>query len=123
MTVGQALIIGLCQCIAFVPGTSRSGITMVASRFMGYERIEGARFSFLMSIPAIAAAGLWEGLKLAREGVDAPWAAAGITAGLSAITGVLAIAFMMRWLRNAGFLPFVIYRLLLGGALIAYLYF
>ena len=122
MTVGQALIIGLCQCIAFVPGTSRSGITMVASRFMGYERIEGARFSFLMSIPAIAAAGAWEGLKLAREGVDAPWAAAGITAGLSAVTGVLAIAFMMRWLRNAGFLPFVIYRLLLGGALIAYLY-
>jgi undecaprenyl-diphosphatase len=122
MTVGQALIIGICQCIAFIPGTSRSGITMVASRFMGYERTEGARFSFLMSIPAIAAAGAWEGLKLARAGIDAPWAAAGITAGLSAITGIFAIAFMMRWLRNAGFLPFVIYRLLLGGALIAYLY-
>jgi undecaprenyl-diphosphatase len=122
MTIGQALIIGLAQCIAFIPGTSRSGITMVASRFMGYERTEAARFSFLLSIPAISAAGIWEGLKLVHEGADAPWAAAGITAGLSAVTGIFAIAFMMTWLKNAGFMPFVIYRLLLGGALIAYLY-
>jgi undecaprenyl-diphosphatase len=123
MTIGQALIVGLSQCIAFIPGTSRSGITMVAARFMGYERTEAARFSFLMSIPAIAAAGLWEGMKLARQGLDAPWGAAGIVAALSAMTGVFAIAFMMRWLRNAGFMPFILYRLILGGALIVYLYF
>lgn len=69
---------------------------------------EAARFSFLMSIPAIAAAGLWEGMKLARQGRDAPWSAAGIVASLSAVTGVFAITFMMRWLRNPGFMPFVI---------------
>jgi undecaprenyl-diphosphatase len=122
MTLGQALFIGLAQCIAFIPGTSRSGITMVASRFLGYERAEGARFSFLLSIPAIMAAGSWEGLKLAREGVGENWTAAGITAALSAVTGILAIAFMMRWLRTTGFLAFVIYRLALGGGLLFYLY-
>lgn len=122
MTLSQALFIGLAQSIAFIPGTSRSGITMVASRFLGYERAEGARFSFLLSIPAILAAGGWEGLKLVREGVGESWAAAGITAGLSAITGILAIAFMMRWLRASGFLPFVLYRLALGAGLLWYLY-
>jgi undecaprenyl-diphosphatase len=123
MTMGQAIIIGLAQCIAFVPGVSRSGITMIAARFMGYERTEAARFSFLLSIPAIAAAGLWEGLNIYRNGSDAQFSDAAIVAALSALTGLFAIAILMRWLRNWGFGPFVIYRLLFGAALIAWLYY
>ena len=61
MGMGQALAIGVAQTLAFVPGTSRSGITIVAARLFGYERAEAARFSFLLSIPAILAAGLLEG--------------------------------------------------------------
>ena len=68
ITVGHAIIIGLAQAVAFIPGTSRSGITMVAARLLGFERAEAARFSFLLSIPAIAAAGLWEGRKVLETG-------------------------------------------------------
>ena len=68
MGMGQALAIGVAQTLAFVPGTSRSGITIVAARLFGYERAEAARFSFLLSIPAILAAGLLEGFKIVRAG-------------------------------------------------------
>ena len=122
ITAGHAIIIGLAQAVAFIPGTSRSGITMVAARLLGYERAEAARFSFLLSIPAISAAGIWEGRKVLETGSaemlhDALWAC-----GLSAIAGFLAIAFLMAWLQCSTFLPFVIYRLLLGGFLLYLVY-
>jgi undecaprenyl-diphosphatase len=118
MPLGHALLIGCAQAIAFIPGTSRSGITMVAARAMGYKRTEAARFSFLLSIPAIAAAGLYEGTKLYQTGDDALIDAALWTGALSAIAGLLAIAVLMRWLQTSTFMPFVIYRLLLGGFLL-----
>jgi len=123
LTMGHAIIIGLAQAVAFIPGVSRSGITMVAGRLLGFERAEAARFSFLLSIPAIAAAGLWEGRKVLLYGSaemlhDALW-----TCGLSALAGFLAIAFLMSWLKRSTFTPFVIYRLLLGGFLFYLVYF
>lgn len=122
ITAGHAIVIGLAQAVAFIPGVSRSGITMVAARLLGYERAEAARFSFLLSIPAIMAAGIWEGRKVLETGSaemlhDALWAC-----GLSAIAGFLAIAFLMSWLRRSTFLPFVIYRLLFGGVLLYLVY-
>jgi undecaprenyl-diphosphatase len=122
MTLGQAMFVGFAQTLAFIPGASRSGVTMIAARLMGYERIEAARFSFLLSIPAILAAGFWKGWQLIEIGDFSQIGAAIATAGLSALTGLFAIAFLMRWLRNSGFVPFVAYRLLLGGALLALLY-
>ncbi len=119
---GQALIIGLAQCLAFVPGTSRSGITMVAGRLLGYQRAEAARFSFLLSIPAIAAAGLWEGRHLLEPDATHALSELAWGAGLSALTALAAIAFMMSWLRRATFLPFVIYRLALGTGLLIWIY-
>ena len=118
----HALIIGLAQCLAFVPGTSRSGITMVAARALGYSRADGARFSFLLSVPAIAAAGLWKGYELVRNNGadalgDAFW-----TMALSALAGFAAIAFLMRWLARFTFTPFVIYRLGLGALLLYFAY-
>jgi len=118
MRLGHALAIGCAQVIAFIPGTSRSGITMVAARLLGYRRTEAARFSFLLSVPAIAAAGLYEGAKLFEVGNADLIHAALWTALFSALAGLLAIAVLMRWLRRSTFLPFVIYRLLLGGTLL-----
>lgn len=122
MRLGHALAIGCAQVIAFIPGTSRSGITMVAARILGYRRTEAARFSFLLSVPAIAAAGLYEGTKLFQGG-DADLIHAALwTALFSALAGLLAIAVLMRWLRRSTFLPFVVYRLLLGGTLLVLIF-
>jgi undecaprenyl-diphosphatase len=95
---------------------------MVAARLFGYERAEAARFSFLLSIPAISAAGLWEGLKIYESGSTEMMRDAVIVAVLSGIVGVLAIAGLMAWLRRSTFTPFVIYRVLLGAALLAIVY-
>ena len=116
-----AVFIGLAQVLAFVPGTSRSGITMTAARFLGFERAEAARFSLLLSIPAILGAGTLTGFDLyesgdMRLGFDAI-AAAAISFGVA----FMAIALMIRWLRRAGFLPFVCYRLILGAALLIWI--
>ncbi len=118
MTIGSVLVIGLAQVLALVPGTSRSGITMTAARFLGFERPEAARFSMLLAIPAILGAGTLAGLDVyqtgnLRLGIDALVAAA-----ISFLFALVAIALMIRWLRSASFTPFVVYRLLLGGALL-----
>lgn len=122
MTVGQALFVGFAQALAFIPGTSRAGITMTAARIVGYERAEAARFAFLLSIPAIAAAGLWKGYQLYETGATDQIRTAVLTAGLCAIIGLFAIAFMMAWLRRANFTVFVVYRLLLGGLILYLVY-
>lgn len=118
----HAIIIGFAQVLAFIPGTSRSGITMVAGRLLGYERAEAARFSFLLSIPAISAAGLYKGVGLVREGDSAALEAALLTMGFSALAGFAAIALLMAWLKRATFTPFVVYRLGLGLFLLYLVY-
>ena len=119
---GQALIIGFAQVLAIIPGTSRSGITMTAARGLGFSRTEAARFSMLMSIPTILAAGTIEGLKL----IDNESATLGVDiflgAGLSFITALLAIAGLMKWLQKSSMTPFVIYRVLLGIGLLYLVY-
>jgi undecaprenyl-diphosphatase len=123
LTIRQVIVIGLAQCLAFVPGTSRSGITMVAARILGYERVEAARFSFLLSIPAISAAGLWEGLKIYQSGSAGLIHDAVVVAAMSAVVGVIAIAGLIWWLRHASFLPFVVYRLVFGCGMLGWIYF
>lgn len=110
----DALSIGTAQALAIVPGVSRSGITMTAALFLGFERKAAARFSFLLSAPIIAGAGLYEGLKLWQDGfetlgTDFLWGF--ISAGLS---GYFVIAFLMRYLVRHTFYPFVYYRLILA---------
>lgn len=122
MTGSHALVIGIAQTLAFVPGTSRSGITIVAARLLGYERADAARFSFLLSIPAIAAAGIWEGRRLFEPEHAGQIADAALGAGIASVAAFIAIATLMAWLRHASFLPFVIYRLLLGAGLLAWVY-
>lgn len=122
MRLSHAIVIGCAQAIAFIPGTSRSGITMVAARLFGYERADAARFSFLLSIPAIAAGGLLKGRDLYETGTSEAVHDALATGVLSGIAGILAIAFLMAWLRRSNFTPFVLYRLLLGAGLLYVVY-
>jgi undecaprenyl-diphosphatase len=117
-----AILIGCAQALALVPGTSRSGVTMTAARMLGFERSDAARFSLLLAIPAILAAGTLAGLELAATG-DARLTGDAVTAAaLAFLTALVAIAALMRWLRSATFTPFVIYRLILGGVLLTAVY-
>ena len=116
-----AVFIGLAQVLAFIPGTSRSGITMTAARFLGFERLEAARFSLLLSIPAIFGAGTLTGLDLYESGNMRLGFDALAAATISFVVAFLAIVLMLRWLRAAGFLPFVLYRLILGAALLIWI--
>ena len=118
----DALVIGVAQALALIPGTSRSGITMTAARMLGYERVDAARFSLLMSIPTIAAAGTLVGVDLARAEDWTVTREALVAAALSMVAALLAVAVMMAWLRRAGFMPFVVYRILLGLGLLAIVY-
>ncbi len=117
LTARHALMIGLAQALALVPGTSRSGITMTAARALGFSRPDAARFSMLLAIPTILAAGTLGALTLLEEGPDAPWTDALLVLGLSALIAYAAIAGLMRWLARHDFGPFVAYRLVLGALL------
>jgi undecaprenyl-diphosphatase len=121
-TWAQAICIGVAQALALVPGTSRSGITMTAARMFGYERQDAARFSMLLAIPTIIGAAVLEGVELAANPEPGLIGQLAIAAALSCAVGVLAIAGLMAWLRRAGFAPFALYRLFLGGALLVWVY-
>ncbi|TBU88159.1 undecaprenyl-diphosphate phosphatase [Phytopseudomonas dryadis] len=118
MTWRQALLIGLAQMLALIPGTSRSGITMTAALLLGFDRQSAARFSFLLSIPLILAAGGLKALHMVREGHDAHWADMAWGAGLSFVSAFLCIKLFLAAMDRIGMLPFVIYRLLLGAFLL-----
>ena len=121
MTWAPALIIGMAQAVAIVPGVSRSGITMTAGRALGFERPESARFAFLLGIPAIAGAGI---LKLGDAlHAGTPISAAMIlTAILTFFVALGTITVLMRLIRHMSFLPFAVYRVALGVVLLALIY-
>ena len=118
--IGTALWIGLAQALALVPGTSRSGVTITAGLALGLDRETAARYSFLLSIPIIAAAGGWGFLKGLDDGGRFEFLQFLAAASVSGVFAWLTIAAFLAWLRRAGMLPFVIYRLALGLALLVY---
>ncbi|MCD8497595.1 MAG: undecaprenyl-diphosphate phosphatase [Alphaproteobacteria bacterium] len=119
----DALIIGIAQSMALVPGTSRSGITMTAGRFLGYSRTESAHFSLLLSIIAIAGAGVLSVKDLMDTG-NAELTTDVIIAGFVAFASALAmIAFMMKFLEKFSFAPFAIYRVVMGCLMLGAIYF
>jgi undecaprenyl-diphosphatase len=113
----DAVVMGLLQAVSLFPGVSRSGITMTTARALGFGRVDGARLSLLMSIPATMAVGAWTGVKLARSGDMALGLDAALAAGLSFVAALAALAVLMRMLRSFSLTPFVIYRLVLGAVL------
>lgn len=118
MTIMAALIIGLFQALALIPGTSRSGITLTAALFLGFHRNAAARFSFLISIPLILAAGLLKTKDLVEQAATVDWATIGLAALLSAISAYVCIYFFLALINRIGMTPFVVYRLLLGAILL-----
>lgn len=116
LTLRDALLVGLGQAAALVPGVSRSGATITSGLLLGLDRSAAARLSFLLSIPAVAAAGIFE-LKDAAGHLGNDLAPLLVATLVSAITGYAAIAWLLRFLRTRSLLGFAVYRLLLGGML------
>lgn len=118
MNMKTGLLIGLAQMLALVPGTSRSGVTMTMGRMLGFNADTAARYSFLLSIPVIAAAGGYGVLRMILHNASIDWFQFGMAVGFSAIAGWFCIAAFLALLQRVGLLPFVIYRLALGLALL-----
>lgn len=116
---GRALLVGVAQGIAVMPGISRSGATMAAGLGLGLDREQAARFSFLLSVPIILLAGVKKGLDVLSGA--APMTSPAVSAiGFlaAAVTGYIAIAGLMSYLRKHTFLPFAVYTAVLGTAVI-----
>jgi len=121
-TMRDAVILGLWQAVALIPGTSRSGICITGARFLGYSRHGAAKLAMLMSIPTIAASGVLLGIEVLAE-ADAQAARDGaIAAAFAFVAALAALAAMMRLLRSVSFMPYVIYRILLGAGLLWWAY-
>jgi undecaprenyl-diphosphatase len=114
----DAIVIGLCQAVALIPGSSRSGTTLTGGLALGFRREDAARYSFLLSIPATAAAGIFEMRHLVRSGE--PFTGPDVLVGTAVafVTGLLAIAWLLRFLRTRSTIVFVVYRFFLGGLLL-----
>ncbi|MGO2012456.1 MAG: undecaprenyl-diphosphate phosphatase [Pseudoalteromonas sp.] len=117
----SALMIGMAQAMAMIPGTSRSGITMTAGLMLGMNKQSAARFSFLLAIPVISMMGLYYTIELALGDHIVDWNTLILGAGLSFVSAYACIFLFLKIIERMGMMPFVIYRLLLGAGLIAFL--
>ena len=117
-TLKDAVIMGLWQAVALIPGTSRSGITITAARMLGYARPDAARLSMLMSIPTIIASGALLSLDVIGSATAADLRDIALVAVMSCIAAFAALAIMMRLLRSVSYTPYVIYRIVLGLVLL-----
>ncbi len=114
------LLIGLCQVLALIPGTSRSGITMTAGLALGLTRTAASRFSFLLAIPALCMASAWQLWQFSTSNDPVPWASLGLATAVSALTAFAVIAVFLRVIERIGFWAFALYRVALA-VLIVYL--
>jgi undecaprenyl-diphosphatase len=120
MTMRDALLVGVAQAFAVIPGVSRSGSTLMAAMALGFKREAAARFSFLLSVPVVAAAGVFEMPKvLHAHDLHGSTLVIGLIA--AAVAGYASIAWLLRFLRARSTIPFIIYRVALGLVLIAML--
>jgi undecaprenyl-diphosphatase len=117
---GSAMTIGLFQCLALIPGVSRSGITITAGLMLGFTREAAARFSFLLSLPIVAGAALLKTLHIIKHGIPAGEGIPMLVGiAVSAVTGYISVAFLLRFVQKRSIAPFVWYRVLVGAAVIA----
>jgi len=116
--IRDALVIGLAQALALIPGTSRSGVTITVGRILGFARQDAARFSFLLSTPVILLATLYQGVKLVTGDEVVAWDNLAFAVLITAVVAYLSIEFFMRVVSKLGLLPFTIYRLLLASVIV-----
>lgn len=116
VSLGTAMLVGCFQCLALIPGVSRSGITITAALLMGLARSDAARFSFLLSLPIVFGAALLKGIHLVKYGIE-PGMAMPMLAGVtvSAVSGYISVAFLLKFVQNRTLWSFVWYRLAAGG--------
>jgi len=119
LTLGSALLIGCFQCLALVPGVSRSGITITAALLAGLARTDAARFSFLLSLPIVFGAALLKAIHLLQHGIE-PGMAGPMLVGIavSAVSGYISVAFLLRFVQSRTLWAFVWYRFVAGGAVL-----
>jgi len=117
----RAVVVGLAQALALVPGTSRSAITITAGLALGLTRAAAARCSFLLSIPVILMAGGYNSWQLLEQSGPVPWAQILVVTAASAVTAWICIYFFLKWIERVGMTPFVIYRIVL--AIVLFLHF
>jgi undecaprenyl-diphosphatase len=116
LSLRDAVLMGVAQACALVPGVSRSGATISMGRFLGYEREAATRYAFLLAIPAVVGAGLFE-LKEIPHGDNAyGWGPTIVATVVSFVVGYAAIAWLLRYVSTRSYTPFVIYRVALGSA-------
>lgn len=118
----HAIIMGLWQAVALIPGTSRSGITITGARMLGYTRTDAARLAMLMSIPTIIASGTLLGVEVAATANAQAARDGAIAAGFAFVAAMLALTLMMRLLRSVSYTPYVVYRIGLGLILLVIAY-
>lgn len=114
ITVRDGILFGLAQALALIPGVSRSGASISAGLAMGYTRGAAARYAFLLAVPAVLASGLFEARKIGDE-ANVAWGPTILATLIAFGVGFAVIAWLMRWLTTRTYLPFVLYRLGLGG--------
>lgn len=116
--IKDAVLIGVAQALALVPGTSRSGVTITAAMALGFERQDAARFSFLLAVPVILLASVWSLIGLLRSESVVAWGQLAIGVVVSAVVAYLSIEFFMRFVSRIGLLPFAIYRMILAAVIL-----
>lgn len=114
LTLKSAIAFGLAQTLALIPGVSRSGATITAGRAMGFDRGAAARFSFLLSVPAVVLSGLYEARDIGVEG-SPEWGPTIVATLVAFVVGYAAIAWLLKWLTSHSVLVFTVYRLILGA--------
>lgn len=114
LTVRDGILFGLAQSLALIPGVSRSGATISAGLGLGYTRAAAARYAFLLAVPAVLASGLFEARKIGDDSTVA-WGPTLLATVIAFSVGFAVIAWLMKWLTTRTYLPFVLYRLALGG--------
>jgi undecaprenyl-diphosphatase len=115
------MLFGLAQALALIPGVSRSGSTITAGRALGYTRESAARFSFLLSVPAVVLSGLFEARKLGDAG-GPEWGPTIVATVVAFGVGYAAIAWLLRWLAHHSMLVFALYRVVLGAIILGLVY-
>ncbi len=117
----DGLVFGLGQAMALIPGVSRSGATISTGLALGYTRESAARYAFLLAVPAVLASGFYEMTKIGRDS-QASWGPTILAAVIAFFVGIAVISWLLRWITTKTFLPFVVYRILLGFAVILLLW-
>jgi undecaprenyl-diphosphatase len=122
LTTGDGILFGLAQSLALIPGVSRSGGTITAGLFIGYSREAAARYSFLLAIPAVLGSGLYEAYGALKKGglhgSEIAWKPTILATVISFVIGLSVIAWLLRYLTRGSFTPFVVYRVVVGLAVL-----